>query len=110
MVTTILNMALGDLVEQPDDPEDAMGNVDRPVRQHKMTRVDAVGIWSSFSQSGGQQARQLGLALGYKRSAVYRAIQAEGQVKEKWRHPDHVRTWDARQIQASLQSSRPTPH
>jgi hypothetical protein len=84
-------MALRGLVEQSDDREDAMGDVDRPARRHKMTRADALRTWSSFRQSGRQQARQLGLALGYKRSATYYAIQAEGQVKEKWRHPDHVR-------------------
>jgi hypothetical protein len=84
-------MALPDLVEQFGDSEDAVGNVDRPDHRHKMTRVDAMRIWSSFSQSGMQQARQIGLALGYKRTAIYRAILAEGQVKEKWRHPDHVR-------------------
>jgi hypothetical protein len=108
-VTAIFNMALRDLVKQPDDHEDVMGDVDRPARRHKMTRVDAMRIWSSFSQSGMQEARQLALALGYKRSAIYRAIQAEGQVKEKWRHPDHVRKWDATQIQAALAKIETNP-
>jgi hypothetical protein len=74
-----------------NNPEDTTGDIDRPARRHKMTGVDAMRIWSSFSQFGMQQARQLGLALGYRRSAIYRAIQAEGQVKEKRRHPDHLR-------------------
>jgi hypothetical protein len=50
-----------------------MGDVDWPARRHKMTRVDALHIWSSFRQSAMQQACQLGLTLGYKRSAIYHA-------------------------------------
>jgi hypothetical protein len=58
------------LAEQPNDGAGAYPKV----HHHKMTRIDARHIFTTFTQMNIREAMRLGMALGSKRSAIYPAV------------------------------------
>jgi transposase len=79
------------------------------VPRKKMTPHDAGNIVDAFQHGGMEQALEFGLVLGYKKSAIYNAVQMNGGIGAHWQHPTHPTKWNQQQIDAAVASIQVNP-
>jgi hypothetical protein len=70
---------------------------------------DAMKIYSESARSGMDNALNLGIALGYKKSTVYKCVQKKGCITTTWRHPPHKKKWETGQIEQAIQMVEANP-